>query len=167
MADAKHQVVIAYDVVQDRNDCHQLVPMANKVKENMGELPEKMATDAGYWDESEIRKIQDEVELFIATNKDWKERKAMRESPTPRGRIPKNLSLKERMERKLRTLIGRATYKIRGKTIEPIFGQIKEARGFRRFLLRGLKKVHGEYGLIVTTGNLLKLWRYGPKSTVN
>jgi transposase len=161
--DTKHQVVVAYDVVQDRNDSHQLVPMANKIKENLGKAPKKMTTDAGYWNESEIRKIQDKIELFIATNKDWKERKALRELPTPKGRIPENMSLKDRMERKLRTLAGRAVYKLRGKTIEPTFGQIKEARGFRRFLLRGLRKVTGEYGLIVTTANILKLWRYGPK----
>jgi transposase len=161
--DTKHQVVVAYDVVQDRNDSHQLVPMANKIKKNLGKAPKKMTTDAGYWNESEIRKIQDEIELFIATNKDWKERKALRELPTPKGRIPENMSLKDRMERKLRTLAGRAVYKLRGKTIEPTFGQIKEARGFRRFLLRGLRKVTGEYGLIVTTANILKLWRYGPK----
>jgi len=161
--DTKHQVVVAYDVVQDRNDSHQLVPMANKIKENLGKAPKKMTTDAGYWNESEIRKIQDKIELFIATNKDWKERKALRELPTPKGRIPENMSLKDRMERKLRTLAGRAVYKLRGKTIEPTFGQIKEARGFRRFLLRGLRKVTGEYSLIVTTANILKLWRYGPK----
>lgn len=165
--DTKHQVVVAYDVVQDRNDYHQLAPMVNRIKENLGKAPNKLTTDAGYWNESEIRKIQDEIDLFIATNKDWKERKALRELPTLRGRIPNDLSLKDRMERKLRTLAGRAVYKLRGKTIEPTFGQIKEARGFRRFLLRGLNKVSGEYGIIVTTGNILKLWRYGSKPAIS
>lgn len=164
--DTKYQIIVAHDVVQDRNDYHQLVPMAKRIKENLGRIPDKLTADAGYWYEREIRKIMDAIDLFIATTKDWKERKALRELPTPRGRIPKNISLKDRMERKLRTLAGRAVYKLRGKTIEPPFGQVKEARGFRRFLLRGLEKVRGEFGLIATTGNILKLWRYGGKPAI-
>ncbi len=70
VVDAKHQVVTAYDVIQDRNDCHQLEPMTNKTKENLGALPDKMAMDARYWDEFEIKKIQDRRDIFMATNKD-------------------------------------------------------------------------------------------------
>ena len=75
----------------------------------------------------------------MATTKDWKQRKAARERGCPRGRIPKDLSLRERMERKLLTKRGRALYKKRGVLVEPVFGQMKEGQGFRRFKRRGLE----------------------------
>jgi hypothetical protein len=77
-----------------------------------------------------------------------------------RGRIPKHLSVKERMERLLRTRKGKKAYAKRKETVEPVFGQIKEARRFRQFLLRGLDKVKGEWQLICLTHNLLKLYRW-------
>ncbi|GAG40647.1 unnamed protein product, partial [marine sediment metagenome] len=79
----------------------------------------------------------------------------------PKGRIPKDLTAKQRMARKLRTKKGRETYAKRKGMIEPIFGQIKQARGFRQFLLRGLAKVRGEWSLICMTHNLLKLFQRG------
>ena len=79
----------------------------------------------------------------------------------PRGPIPKDLSGADRMRRKLRTKKGRADYSKRKETVEPVFGQVKQGRGFRQFLLRGLQKVKGEWSLICTTHNLLKLWRAG------
>jgi hypothetical protein len=81
--------------------------------------------------------------------------------PVPRGRIPKGLRTKERKARKLRTIKGRCTYAKRKKIAEPAIGQIKEARGFRRFVLRGMEKVSHEFALICLTRNLLKLFRYG------
>jgi len=161
--DAKNQIIIAHDVTQDENDQHQLEILAKLIKENLDRLPDAMALDAGYWCEEEIRKVLDLIDLYIATNKDWKQRKALREKPTPRGRMPKNISLRDRMERKLLTRHGRRIYKMRGKTVEPVNGQIKEARGFRQFLLRGIDKVKGEFALIATTSNILKLWRYRNK----
>ena len=68
--------------------------------------------------------------------------------PLPRGRIPANLSARDRMRRKLRTKRGRERYSVRKETVEPVFGQIKQGRGFRQFLLRGLEKVNGEWSLI-------------------
>ena len=67
----------------------------------------------------------------------------------------------ERMAAKVRTPEGKALYARRKVIVEPVFGQIKEARGFRRFLLRGLAKIRGEWRLVCLTQNLLKLWRYG------
>ena len=78
-----------------------------------------------------------------------------------RGRIPANLSTQDRMRRKLRTKRGGQRYAIRKETVEPVFGQIKQGRGFRQFLLRGLEKVNREWLLICTGHNLLKLFRYG------
>ena len=67
----------------------------------------------------------------------------------------------ERMAAKVWTPEGKALYARRKVIVEPVFGQIKEARGFRRFLLRGLEKIRGEWRLVCLTHNLLKLWRYG------
>ena len=82
-------------------------------------------------------------------------------APAPRGRIPKNATTKDKMARKLRTQKGRATYSKRKQIVEPVFGQIKEARGFRRFSLRGLDNVTSEWDLVCLTHNLLKLFRSG------
>ena len=84
-----------------------------------------------------------------------------REEPAPRGRIPNGTSAAEKMRRKLRTIRGRAQYGLRKQTVEPVFGQIKGARGMRSFLLRGLAKVQGEWLLMTLTHNVLKLWRSG------
>lgn len=78
---------------------------------------------------------------------------------SPRGRIPNSMSIKERMRRKLRTKQGRERYSLRKEVVEPVFGQVKQVRGFRAFLLRGLEKVRGEWRLICLTHNLLKLYR--------
>ena len=100
-------------------------------------------------------------ELLIATNKDWKQRKALRNAPPPSGRIPAGITARDRMERKLLTKWGRALYKLRGQTIEPTFGQIKTGRGCDKFMRRGAKAAGSEWSLICATHNLLKLWRSG------
>jgi hypothetical protein len=79
--------------------------------------------------------------------------------PPPQGRIPKSATLKGRMERKLLTKNGREMYKKRAPSSEPVFGQIKDGRGLDSFLLRGTRKVNGEWNLMTMTHNLLKLWR--------
>ncbi|MCG2726949.1 MAG: transposase [Elusimicrobia bacterium] len=83
----------------------------------------------------------------------------MSEQPAPRGRIPKDLTARELMERKLLTQRGRKLYKLRGQTIEPVFGQIKDGRRCDCFMRRGIKAADSEWSLICYTHNLLKLWR--------
>ena len=119
--------------------------------------------DARYWSEANIRACSwpEMPELLIATTKDWKQRKMLREKGCPRGRIPKGLSPWDRMERKLLTKRGRALYKKRGVLVEPVFGQVKEGQGFRRFMRRGLVAAQSEWSLAGMTHNLLKLWRSG------
>ena len=95
---------------------------------------------------------------FIAPDRT---RYGTRPEPAPRGRIPKGLSARDRIRRKLRTKRGRERYALRMETVEPVFGQIKQGRGFRQFLLQGLEKVNREWHLICTGHNLLKLFRYG------
>ena len=95
------------------------------------------------------------VDPFIAPDQTRHGRAA---PPAPRGHIPKRLSARDRMRRKLRTKRGRQRYALR---MEPVFGQIKQGRGFRQFLLRSLEKVNREWLLICAGHNLLKLFRFG------
>jgi hypothetical protein len=158
----EEQIIVAAEVTREANDRKQLHPMIEKTAENLqgAGVEEKTGTalaDAGYWSEANVQHAEaDGPEILIATTKDWKQRKAAREHPPPRGRIPKDISVRERMERKLMTKCGRATYKKRSRTVEPVFGQIKDARGAGRFLLRGLDGASGEWKLLCGTHNLLK-----------
>jgi len=97
------------------------------------------------------------TELFIAVANDFKEK----QRGAPRGRAPKSLTPKQRMERKLLTKKGWKIYRNRGSTVEPVFGHIKEERGLQEFLLRGIGRARAEWKLICLTHNILKLWRSG------
>jgi len=162
--DADTHIILAAEVTQDCNDKQQLVPMLDKTIENTGKVPKRGTFDAGYDNEEQISQYRDRVDLYIPTQKDWKQRKAMREQPPPRGRIPKNMSHRERMERKLLTKKGRETYKKRGSSVETVFGIIKSAMGLDKFLLRGKDKVDSEWKMNCTAYNVLKLWRNGQKA---
>ena len=115
--------------------------------------------DAGYWSEANAESQTEECELFIATQKDRKQRAALREAPAPRGRMPRSMTAHERMDRKLRTKRGRALYRQRGAAVEPVFGQTKERQGADRFSMRGLERCRGEWQLDAAVHNLRKLHR--------
>jgi transposase len=162
------QIIVAIGVTQEANDVRQLEPMLQTLDHTLAaagieERPKVGLADAGYWSEANIRacSLPEMPELLIATTKDWKQRKLLRERGCPRGRIPKGLSLRDRMERKLLTNRGRALYKKRGVLVEPVFGQVKEGQGFRRFMRRGIRAASSEAGIVGTAHNLLKLWRSG------
>ena len=125
----------------------------------MGAVPREVSADAGY---NSVKAVEELYALganpFIAPEKTRPGRVL---EPAPRGRIPKGLSVRDRMRRKLRTRRGRERYALRMETVEPVFGQIKQGRGFRQFLLRGLAKVNREWLLICAGHNLLKLFRFG------
>jgi len=160
------QVIVAENITQQANDKQQLHPMLEQAEANRQAVgvKETMGTtlaDAGYSSDDNFRKVPaGDAELLVATQKDWKQRKAMQDRP-PRGRIPLGLSATELMERKLRTKRGRELYKWRSRTVEPVFGQIKDVRGFDRFMRRGFEACRSEWSLICATHNLLKLWRSG------
>lgn len=160
VADCESQVIVAWDVTQEENDVGQLGPMLARCEEQAGRKPDEVLADAGYWSEENAKLEEKHTELFIATKKDWKQRKALREKGPPRGRIPKDATPRDLMERKLLTRRGRHAYKQRGSSIEAVFGQMA-MRGLRRFWLRGVAKVAAEWSLWCTTHNLLKLWRWG------
>jgi transposase len=161
----KDQVIVAADVTQEENDVQQLHPMLEQTQEELSaagveEEIGAVLADAGYWSETNLQEADPEgPELLIATTKDWKQRKALREKGPPRGRIPKDISLLERMERKLRTKRGWLLYSQRGWMVEPVFGHAKDVRRCDCFMRRGHSAARSEWRLIAATHNLLKLWR--------
>jgi len=156
VVDAECQVIVAADVTNQPPDTEHFIPMLRLTISNCGAVPDKALADAGYWSEAnEKAALEMGIDPYIATGR---LRRGELESP-PVGRIPKGLGAKERMRRKLRTRKGKALYARRKAIVEPVFGQVKEPRGLRQFLLRGLDKVRGEFSLITLTHNILKLWR--------
>jgi IS5 family transposase len=158
--DEESQIIVATNVTQQANDKQQLEPLVEEIKKNTdGQTPEKLSADNGYFSESNVEYLEGEgVDGYIATNR-------QKHGDAPElagcGRIAKDATKQERMTRKLRTKKGRETYSKRKQIVEPVFGQIKETRGFRRFLLRGLENVSAEWDLTCLTHNLLKLFRSG------
>ena len=159
------QIIIAADVTQEENDVHQLHPMTEKAQQELKAVGieegiRNELADAGYWSEDNIvGSSPTDPEFLIATTKDWKQRKAIRERGAPRGRIPEQLSVRDRMERKLLTKGWGTLYKLRSQMVEPVFGQIKAVRDCGTFMRRGLKAAQSEWRLICATHNLLKLFR--------
>ncbi|HUF49282.1 MAG TPA: IS1182 family transposase [Longimicrobiales bacterium] len=156
--DAAHQIIVAADVVQATNDKQQMIPMMEAVIDNCGEIPDACSGDAGYWSEATVESLEScGIDAFIAperiSHREW------REAKSPRGRIPEGMTTKDRMRRKLRTKAGRAQYDKRKITAEPVCGQLKTVQGIRQFMLRGLRKVRGEWLLASTAHNALKLHR--------
>lgn len=152
--DEEAQIIVAQALTNQPPDVEHLVPMLERVRENCGAVPLATTADAGYFSEANVLAAQAMgTDPHIATGR----RKHDEPAPKVRGRIPSSLTIKERMARKLRTLKGRATYAKRKWVAEPVFGQIKSARGLRQLLLRGLHKARGEWALISLTHNLLKL----------
>ncbi|MEK7992325.1 MAG: IS1182 family transposase [Planctomycetota bacterium] len=155
--DGKAQIIVAADVAQSTNDSRQAQPMLRQVKANTGKTPSKASMDAGYFSADNVEGLKKlRIEGFIPPERQKHEQPL---PAAPRGRISTGSTLKDRMRRKLQTKRGRAIYAKRKTIVEPVFGQIKQARGFRQFLLRGLEKVKAEWALICATHNLLKLWR--------
>jgi hypothetical protein len=156
--DADSQVIVACHVTQEANDKQQVVPLVEGIEANTGAVPKAGLADSGYFSEANVTYLQAKgIDPFVAVDR---QRHGER-PPAPRGRIPKSATVADRMRRKLRTRRGRAAYARRKGAVEPVLGQIKEARGLRRFQLRGLGCVGCEWGLWCLTHNLLKLFRSG------
>jgi len=160
--DSAKQIIVAAETNNKPIDKGQAEPMMAKVEENAGRLPNQMSADAGYFSSETVTTLTKMgIDVYIPPNRishtDFRQ-------PSPRGRIPSGLSVADRMRRKLKTKKGRQIYGLRKELPEPVFGQIKQVRGFRQFLLRGLEKVSGEWKVICTGHNLLKLfgaWKDG------
>jgi transposase len=151
------QLIVGQAVTQDTNDKSQLLPMITTIEQQSGDTPLQLLADAGYCSEANLGGIADTtIDAFIATRK---QKHGERPGPCPRGPVPKTATRVERMARKLHTKAGAAVYAARKGIVEPVIGQIKHARGFRQFLLRGFANVQGEWSLVCTTHNILKLYR--------
>jgi transposase len=159
----EHRIILAADVTDQANDVRQLIPMVDQTRANLDAAGIEDAIkaalgDAGYYSETNATDLEKRgIEPYLATERLKHHEKV---ASAPRGRIPKGLSAKQRMARKLRTKKGRAIYAKRKGMIEPIFGQLKQVLGFRQFALRGLASMRGEWRLMATVHNLLKLWRH-------
>jgi len=163
--DSHAQIIVATGVTQEANDKKQLVPMLLKVEQNTGSLPQASTADTGYF---RTEAITDErlksVNLLVPPDRQQQGEVL----PETTGSAPEDASIIEQMRQKLRTTAGRELYRQRKAIVEPVFGQIKAARGVRRFSFRGLARVMAEWDIICMTHNLLKLfqsaWRPAPSA---
>jgi transposase len=151
------QLIVGQGVTQETNDKKQLMPMITTIEQQSGDTPSQLLADAGYCSDVNLAAIGDtDIDAYISTRK---QKHGERPGPCPRGPLPKTATIVDRMSRKLHTKVGAAVYAARKGIVEPVIGQIKQARGFRQFLLRGFEKVQGEWSLVCTTHNILKLYR--------
>ena len=151
------QLIVGQQVTQAANDKQQMQPLVEVIQEQSGQKPAEVVSDSGYCSEANLQYIEKKkIEGYVAVDR---ESYRDRERPCPRGPLPAGATRVDRMRRKLQTKKGAAIYATRKTIVEPVFGQIKQARGFRQFLLRGLKKVQGEWAIICLTHNILKLHR--------
>src|SRR5271168_381163 len=153
--DAHAQVIVAADLTQQTIDRQQLLPLVKSVCSTAQATPETITADAGYWDTTSLLNPSLEgIEVLVSPDS----------NPQPPGApLPPSAPRNEeaiRMREALGSQEGKARYALRKSTVEPVFGQIKEARGIRRFRLRGLFEVTSEWRLICATHNLLKLFRH-------
>jgi hypothetical protein len=154
--DGDYQIIVAIGVSNQPPDVEHHAPMLERIVANTGAVPTTVIEDAGYWSEDNVEACEAmDIDPYIATGR----QKHGQPPPPSRGPIPKNLDAKGRMARKVRSKKGKETYARRKTIVEPVFGQTR-GRGLRRFLLRGLEKVNGEWSLWSSSHNLLKLFRF-------
>jgi len=150
--DEKEQFILANDVVDECNDHHQLIPMLNQTRENIGGVPKKAKADNGYFLQlEEATKLFPEIDLYV----DDKNRRT--EDLDLRKVKEEYNAIKYRNLRKLLTKKGNKEYQKRMHTVEPPIGNIKHNLGYRFFLLRGLDKVKGEFNLMCIAHNMKKI----------
>jgi transposase len=170
VVDGAHQIIVAAEVTNQANDKQQAVPLARAALDNLKSagierptaadgtpVPLPNTADTGYFSEKAIAELEEMgMDPHVATG-----RQKHNEAPLPAvpGEAAPATSVKEKMQQKLRSAMGKLLYAARKHIVEPVFGQIKSARGIRKFLLRGLEKVSAEWQLICLTHNLLKIWR--------
>ena len=155
------QLIVGQRVTQAANDKQQLQPMVETIEQQAGQRPEAILADNGYCSEENLESLESvdrpeqKIEGYIATGK---QKHGEHRTPCPPGPLPKGATRVDRMKRKLQTKVGKAVYAARKYVVEGVFGQIKQARGFRQFLLRGLKKIAGEWALVCMTHNILRVY---------
>jgi len=154
------QLIVGQRVTQAANDKEQLQPMVETIEQQAGQRPEAILADNGYCSDKNLEFLESDpaeqkIEGYLATGK---QKHGERRTPCKPGPLPKGATRMDRMKRKLQTKVGKAVYAARKCVVEPVFGQIKQARGFRQFLLRGLKKIAAEWALVCMTHNILRIY---------
>jgi transposase len=151
------QLIVAQAVTQEANDKKQTVPMVKAIKEQAGQTPEQLLADSGYCSDKNLEALENKpVDVYIATGR---QKHGKRSAPCKPGPLPQSATQVDKMARKLQTKAGATVYAARKSIVEPVFGQIKQARGFRQFLMRGIRKVRAEWALVCATHNILKMYR--------
>jgi transposase len=154
MVDGKAQIIVAAEATQAPQDQQQMVPMVNATIRNTGAIPQELDADAGFFSEPAIREVEERgIDVYCPPDNGRKTERGA----CALGRPPLDETFTQRMRRKVRSETGRAHYRFRKFVVEPVFGQIKQGRGLRQFLLRGFAKVQGEWKLWSLTHNLRKL----------
>ncbi len=170
VVDGANQIIVAQDLTTQANDARQLAPMLAQVGANLGRAPTAASADAGYYSDEQLTDPRlREIDLHVPPERQKHHRSPPGDPPPgsppaadATAPIPSTAKTRsEAMRQKLKTAAGHAIYRMRKAIVEPVFGQTKQARGFRRFSFRGKTKVTAEWSLICTTHNLLKLWRAG------
>jgi transposase len=142
--DSHRQIIVAQTLTNTGNDMHQMVPLLKQIRRNLKRQAKEVSADSGYCSELNLKALsRHHIRGYVATRLHRKHRKVG--------------SWVHRMKQRLARASRRSRYRLRKQIVEPVFGQIKQARGFRQFLLRGKEKVAGEWSLLCTAHNLLKL----------
>lgn len=153
--DGEAQIIVAHTLTNSSSDQAQLAPLLDRIKANLGRNPGEASADAGYCSNANLRTLQRRrIEAYIATGR---HKHGSKSATTKKTAAPG--SLIARMSTRLKRAGHRSRYRLRKQIVEPVFGQVKQARGFRQFLLRGIEKVTAEWALICTAHNLVKLAR--------
>ena len=150
--DGAAQIIVAHTLTASMSDQAQLVPLVDGIEDNLGRKPREASADAGYLSEANLEAliVEREIAAYIATGRAKHPDEVKRKITGP---------LSQAMRSKLKRAGWRSRYRLRKQIVEPVFGQIKQARGFRQFLLRGIEKVKAEWAMICTAHNILKLVR--------
>jgi transposase len=155
--EATSQLIVGQSVTQEANDKQQVVPMVTIIEQQAGQKPVELLADSGYCSEDNLEHLQDrDIDAYVATQR---QKHGKQPAACKRGPLPKGANRVDKMRRKLQTKSGARIYAARKSIVEPVFGQIKHARGFRQFLLRGIEKVKAEWALVCATHNILKMYR--------
>lgn len=157
--DGAQQVIVAASLTNQAADAPHLPGLLSGVHRNTGRYPKEVSADAGYYSDANLDAIEETGALALLApgrikHNEWREQKA------PRGRMPKNLTRRQKMKRYLSTKLGKAKYRLRQVTAEPVYGQIKGARNLRQVLHRGLEKNRCLWLFEAAIHNILKLFRH-------
>jgi transposase len=151
------QLIVAQAVTQEANDKKQVKPMVEAIEAQAKQTPKQLLADSGYCSDENLKILESKpMDVYIATGR---QKHGKKRGPCKRGPLPQRATRVDKMTRKLQRKAGASVYAARKAIVEPVFGQIKQARGFRQFLLRGIKKVRGEWALVCATHNILKMYR--------